>query len=78
MKQSPFVKESNSGSWNKRTMHNGMSLMNTDDLQCLNKDAVTKLQAKSGMQTTFSIALFKKSNTNERQLKAIKRLVRLT
>ena len=58
MKPSHFVKESNSGSWNKRTMHNGMSLMNTNDLQCLNKDTFTKLQAKSGMKTTFSIALF--------------------
>lgn len=55
MKRSHFVKESNSGSWNTRTMHNGTSLMNTNDLQCLRKDTITKLQVKSGTKTAFAI-----------------------
>lgn len=49
MKLSHSVKESNSGSWNKRTTLNVKSLKKSNDLQSLNKDTVTKLQAKSGM-----------------------------
>lgn len=52
------MKEYNKGSWNKRTMHNGLSLMNINALQGLNKDIVSKLQAKSGMKATFSTVLF--------------------
>ena len=43
MKPAHFMKESDWGSWNKRTVHNGMSLMNTTDLQCLNKNTIIKL-----------------------------------
>lgn len=35
-------------------MCNGLSLMNTNALQGVDKDIVSKLKAKSGMKTTFS------------------------
>lgn len=75
MKLSHSVKESNSGSWNKRTTLNGKSLKNTNDLQSLNKDTVTKYWQNLECRALFLLPFFYKSSIKERQLKAIKRLV---